>query len=544
MTALPRNRRLGLPLALAGLGGLVLAITLFAASGGVRGSDQYWYVTEAESLIRDRAVATNVVFPVGLLGDGSGLPPPFIHNILGTYLAAIPGLVLGAFGGWVTLNLLATLGSAFLIYRTARLVASSWAALGCAVLYPLLPLTVWHTAQPLAEASVTFFAALAVHAFATSGSGFRRWLAVVAALGLLYASRQSFLPLLLAAPFAFLVIRLRERRDGGHGPARGALGPAVVLLGASLVIAAVANSLLHAENVTFSYTRLWHTAVPDRTDNMWFNFDLSNANLSDSLPFDLGLLWPKLAGHLAEQLFRFDSAPIAVFYWTFNILAIVAIARLVRERDPLRVRLLVAGLAFVAVHVVTIVMFQVQFRYALPAIPILLVSLAIVLSDIPWLARRLSPRPSAIVLGLCLLGLGPGVVLGRMLREEGLANGMQGAATDALFDRHLASSEPTWIVYEGTPQLLAYAARPRLVLHVAPDYSIEEYRRLLTAFPARWVLAPPDSPSVDVLGLDDGAGVDGIDALGRRWSLYDLTRSTIGQLAPAVPGRTDSGGTP
>lgn len=518
-------------LAVAAFVGLVVVATLYAASGGVRGSDQYWYVADVETLVRDRAIATNVVFPVGLLGDGSGLPPPFIHNSLSVYLAAIPALLVGPYGGWVALNLLVTLGAAFLIYRTARLVANRWAAMACAVLYPLLPLTLWHTAQPLAEASISFFAALAVYSFATSGSSTRRWLGLVAALGLLYASRQSYLPLLLAAPLAFLVIRIRTQRRS----LRGAISPAGLILGATLLVVAVVNGLFAAENVEFSYTRLWHTAVPNRTDNMWFNFDLSDANLSKTLPFDLDLLGPKLAGHLAQQFVMFESAPLGVFYWTFNVLAIVAIAKLLREREARRVKLLAMGTGFVALHFVTVVLFQNQFRYSLPALPILLVILAMALSDVRWLDRRMSPRPIALALVVCVLGLAPSVVLARTLRAEGVANGQQQAAVQALFDRRLASTEPLWIVFEGTPQLLAYAARPRLALHVAPSYSIYEYRRLLAAFPSRWILAPSDSRALDVLELRGDAPVDGVDVMGRRWELHDLAGSNLGASAKTVP---------
>ncbi len=523
MTLLPRSPRTRTWLALAGFVVMVTIATLFAASGGVRGTDQYWYVTEVETLLRDRAIATNVVFPVGLLGDGSGLPPPFIHNNLSVYLAAIPALVVGPFGGWVVLNLLAVLGTSLLIYRTALLVATRWAAMACAVLYPLLPLTSWHTAQPLAEASITFFAALAVYGLATCGSSTRRWLGLVAALGLLYAARQSYLPLLLAAPVVFLVIRMRTERP----PRRDAFGPAGLILGATILAVLAVSGLFAAENVQFSYTRLWHTAVPNQTDNMWFNFDLSSANLSDSLPFDPRLLGPKLVGHLAQQFVNFESAPVGVFYWTFNILALVAIAKFLWERAPRRVQLLALGIGFIGLHFVTVVLFQNQFRYTLPALPILLVVLAMVLSDVRWLDLRLSSRPIALALGFCVLGLAPTVVLARTLRAEGSANGTAEAAASALFDRNLAATEPAWLVYEGTPQLLTYAARPRLVLQVAPTYTIDEYRRLTTAFPVRWILAPLESAAVDVLDLTGDAPVEVIDVLGKRWGLYDLADSTL-----------------
>jgi hypothetical protein len=144
------------------------------------------------------------------------------------------------------------------------------------------------------------------------------------------------------------------------------------------------------------------------------------------------------------------------------------------------------------------------------------------LSNAPRLARLLAPRPVAIVLGLTLIALGPAALLARMERDEAVANASVEAKTDALFDRHLSPSEPALIVYSGAPHILAYAARPRLILYVLPDYTLEEYRRLLRAFPARWILAPLDSPAVAALGAGSTEPVGSIDAAGVEWGLYAL----------------------
>jgi hypothetical protein len=103
-------------LAIAALGMVVVGLTAFAASGGVRGTDQFWYVADVETLVRDHANIGNTVFPVALLGPSPVMPPPFIHNILSMYVAAVPALVLGPFGGWLALNTVATLATASLIY--------------------------------------------------------------------------------------------------------------------------------------------------------------------------------------------------------------------------------------------------------------------------------------------------------------------------------------------------------------------------------------------------------------------------------------------
>ena len=512
-------------LAVAAFGIVVVALNAVAASGGIRGSDQYWYASDVDSIVRDHVLTTNTVLPVGLLGPNPVVPAPFIHNILSTYLAAIPATVLGAVNGWIALNLVATLATAILIYLTARRFAARWAALICAVAYPLLPITLWQSSQPLAEASISFFAMLFVFCVALAGTTILRWLAVAVAAGLLYLTRQSYLPILLVVPVAFAVAALREGRS--------AIG--AILLRTSGLVAAVAaivvagQAVFAAQSVQVSYGRLLHTSVPGQTDNMWFNLDLSPLNLADQLPFDAGLLVTKLIGHVREQLVSFESVPVAVFYWTFNLLAIVAIVAAWRYRRTPRIRVVIAALAFVATHIVTIAIFQNQFRYTLPALPGLLVVLAMVLSDVRVLDRVIAPRPVAAVVVVTLLALGPGLVIARQARSDGLASAAVESDAARLLDEHAAPSDRFLIVYAQTPQMLAYAARPRLILYVTDSYTKEEFDRLLRSFPAQWILAPAQSAAVTTIGA--GPEVGGFEGLNGRWELHRLP----GSAATALP---------
>jgi hypothetical protein len=528
---------------------VVVGLTLFAASGGVRGTDQFWYLADVDTLVHSHVIATNTVLPVGLLGTDPTLPPPFIHNILSVYLAAVPAFVVGAFGGWLTLNILATLGTSILVFAAARTVAGFWAALIAAVLYPVLPLTVWQTAQPLAEASTAFFAALTVWCVAVAGSSWRGWAAVAGAAGLLTLSRESYLPILILVPFGYAVARIRsatapharadnlptERSaDGVPTPAR-ARWPAsacdvVRSLPSIVAVAVVAGgfwvasaTLLGQENVHPSYTRLLHTAVPGQTDNMWFNFDLSPASLADRLSFDPGLLVTKLAGHIRDQLVAFDSVPAALFYWTFNILAGLAIVALWRGKRSAGLRLIVLALAFVGVHILTIALFQNQFRYTLPAIPSLLVVLAMLVSDIAWLDRRVAKRAVAAAAVLVVLAAVPDGILARQARADGLTSTATASAADALFARVVPTSDRMVIVYTASPHVLAYAARPRLVVYVPTTYGRGEFDRVRQAFAPRWLLAPPDPVLLATFGVDSSSGVGAITASDTEWELYRLS---------------------
>jgi hypothetical protein len=441
--------------------------------------------------------------------------------VLGVYLAALPAVVFGALGGWLTLNLISTLASAALVYFAARRVAAPWAAALAGGLYPVLPLAFWQTAQPLTEASIALFAALLVYLATRVGHRLVEWFTLLAAVGLLALARESYLPLVFAVPIAYLAL---SRARGPVG--RSSIGGAAALTAGSLVVLGIGDQAFGQQNVRFSIARLLHTAVPGRTDNMWFNFDLSAANVEDRLPLALDLLIAKLPQRLAEQFVAFDNPMFGLSYWIFNGLAVLAIAMLWRRRHDARARWVVAAaLGPVLVHFVTIALFQNQARYTLPAIPGLLIVLAMALSawrpDSPVLSTRLvgvgfATAAVAAVLAVASLG---GQALG--IRADAHRYAAAEASVADLLDRYVGPSDGLVVEYSGAPHVVAHAARPRAILHVVPTYAADELDRLLDFFAAHWVLAPINSALVARLGV--AAPASGVaDVLGMKWGLYRL----------------------
>ena len=96
---------------------IFLGLVWFAASG-VRGSDQYWYVADVESLIDGRGVRTNEIYPVSVRHNIAALPRPFLHNRLNLYIVALPALLLGAYDAWIVVNVVSSLLTSFLVFCT------------------------------------------------------------------------------------------------------------------------------------------------------------------------------------------------------------------------------------------------------------------------------------------------------------------------------------------------------------------------------------------------------------------------------------------
>src|SRR5262245_9247276 len=146
----------------------IFIVLVWVGTSGVRGSDQYWYVADVESLIDGHGVQTNEIYPVTVRYEVGTLHRPFVHHILNTYGVALPALHFGSYGCWIAVNLASSLLTSFLIFCTVvRFTDSRTAALAVSASYLLLPLTVWLTTQPLAEASIAPLVALTVYSYAT-----------------------------------------------------------------------------------------------------------------------------------------------------------------------------------------------------------------------------------------------------------------------------------------------------------------------------------------------------------------------------------------
>lgn len=145
----------------------LLMILLVFGGSGVRGSDQYWYVADVQSLIDgDTSYTTNMFFPGKLLREGdSPTPNYYMHNGYAIHAAAFLGRWVGAYKGWLLLNVCLHVISALLVLKCLnnilRPVESAWVT----AVYILAPIAIWQTVNPLLEQSYAFVTALFVYGY-------------------------------------------------------------------------------------------------------------------------------------------------------------------------------------------------------------------------------------------------------------------------------------------------------------------------------------------------------------------------------------------
>lgn len=133
-------------------------------SNGVRGTDQYWYLADVDTLIESGQPVSNIYYPGNILRDTYTPDKPnfFMHNGPMLYITALLGNFFGAYNAWILINTLSHLLVAVCIYTISKSYTSPAVATTVTCAYLLSPIAIWQTLNLLQE---QFFAGLMAAAF-------------------------------------------------------------------------------------------------------------------------------------------------------------------------------------------------------------------------------------------------------------------------------------------------------------------------------------------------------------------------------------------
>ncbi|MBM4112681.1 MAG: hypothetical protein FJ253_04800 [Phycisphaerae bacterium] len=451
-----------------------VAIVLFGASGGIRGSDQYWYFDDTETLLRGDPAFTNCLYPRQLLVQGIEVSP-IIHDIL-PQRAVIPiAKAIGPYWSWIAMNLAAMLLGAWLTFVAVRRVGDERIAACAASALLLLPLPVQGATQLLAESSIVpIFAALLV--LLGRPGGFGKYAALAAVLTIAFMSRFTSIAFLLLLP----IVPFTERASM---PRRVALAAwCVALLAAGVLL----NGMLFrgiplpgspiALQINGNGMNIWLTTDPivltiDSVIAKLALFVRSHAELSTAAKVVASINWAlMLAGSIgAAMLWRRGERVLAAFVW-----------------------------AVVAVNVATLTLYQNQIRFVLPTFPVLLFGAAALAE------RAAAERPRlrtalALLLPAALLPIA--IVVAIVARREGVREAPESARLVALAAE--LHGEGDVIHVGGNDQMFAHGMRPRAVLFVSSDQAAADWARIREMPRWRWITAAPgDLERLKSLGLE------------------------------------------
>jgi len=459
---------------------------VLTAASDVRGSDQYWYVADVQRLLQGGTHTTNNIYPAQIMQPGPLRRPPFVHDILNLYLIVPAAKIFGSYGGWIATNILATIVTGLMLALLVWKVGRRWIGLASYAVYLLLPLTIWQSSQPLAEATVAPFVAAGVLCYVWAKDKPGLWILTAFFAAMAYYCRASFSPILFIIPIAYFL----ENRPARRKAILGAVG---LLCFAVFVVAA--KRFIFEQSTPTSLRALINIGIPGVTDNMHSLYGIS------SMPIFPQKLWLKFVMNLYHQFFPRQGS-YQIFYLPFNVLAGLSVYLLFREKSFRPRRLAYCCAALLAIHVATIMIVQDQFRYMLVVMPGVLAAGVVALGKMKVFGsskvRLIFLSALFVALTIC------DIPIAAKLRQEGLQERQLRTALKPMFDTAIAEDESVIIEAPEKFQLLGYVLRPRTVVFVDKGYSPEQYQTMLEKSGSKWLLCPVGSAIKDYL---DGSAV-------------------------------------
>jgi len=493
-----------------------IGITWYGSSG-VRGTDDYWYVADVQSLINGHGIQTNNIFPVSLINGIPKLPRPFVHNTLNVYLAAIPAMVFGAYKGWIVTNILSSLLTSYIIYIIVKRISGHKPALMGALVYLIMPLTLLQSIKPMAEASIAPIVALLILVYMNDDKKYTEWLLLMILSGLLIFCRVSFLPVLLIIPFLYLLEKRKlDRRT---------LCYMLVLMFTGFVFLKM-NGILFKANASFSYLQIVNSAVPNKSNNMnlYFNLHPDKITFVDAL----GNIKAKAIEGLRIQFIPSnipsDRLNFKKYYLPFNLMFIASILMLYKYKNRKYLKISFIALFFYVLHLITIVLFQNQDRYMLVSLPIMIIGATVFLGSFKWFeVSKKYVAPIIVIIGLIIF-MPLNVSKAKAYSEDITYYEKAYKDVGNVFEKVIPTTDTVIVEAEAPWQYLmkGYMLRPRRVLFVLDSYTINEYNVLIKNSKAKWMICRKDSLLVDKIKNRVGESNSKLPAPFENYIIYQI----------------------
>jgi len=452
---------------------LAVALVLYAAQG-LRGTDQYWYVADVETIAAGRPALSNTWFPMGLLREPAGdYTAPVYHNgpLLHLVAAVHRVLPVSAYAAWIGFNLAGLIVTVLVVRawlrRRANATVAGWVA-ACAALSPI---GVWQAANVLRETWFGALSALALALFFLADTPRRSpvagivpavLLALVLCIGAL--AHPMFLILLVLLGGVRTLDAVRER----------SLGRLAQLLP---VIAALATVALFKDDWFPSsfqpdLASIIVSAIPGGTNMAWHFADVQAT-------LDPAFLWSKLLD-AAERQFAVPSLWPIYLQTNAALLAWVALAvahlRTPRRDVPELRPLLVLG-AFLGLYAAIVVLQQNHMRFQQLVAPAAFILIGHALHA--WVPQRLL----AVLMVPVLLGSGAvAAAMAHRLHDEALSERIDRATVASTFEG-VAADDRVLFVDIDRHDPLSFVLRPTPALFIRPSLiSDEAARRAIARF--------------------------------------------------------------
>lgn len=444
---------------------------LWFFSPSVRGSDQYWYVGDVErAAFQDGAFKTNSVFPMSLPDDISELPRPWVQNKPVSYLV-YPIAVLTRNGhlAWLIFNTVCLFFTGFFISRTAKIRREK--LLLFMAVFMFFPLNFYLASQALPEVFIMFLIS-AIHYLLLFGQiNYKKIVLLGFIIGVLICQRPNYILLILFTPLFFLMLYRKK------GMAYSAFFVTISLI-ASMGVLLFKEHLIKLSSVVDTIVN--NEQGKSNMGNFFGATIQQKPTISELFP----IVIHKFQGALTEQ-FQFSGTSVIMFYLV-NLLMVSIVYLMVRKKLFTPVHLVC--LIFIGIHLMTIVLFYNQYRYAASIIP------SLFLLNISMLRDFRSPFVRTTKFGVLLLILGGtiGFSIGYKIRQQAKEEKLYVQKLRTLANKYsFTAIMATW--NNGSGLASGYAFSPKTTFYFSPTMEVESWLATAKKLHTPYGIINPDS---------------------------------------------------
>lgn len=337
---------------------LIFLLLILFACIGPRGSDQFWYFHDMQSLVEGTGNISNTYWAGSFWRNPTSQTDNFFqHNSLLFYLILPAAKAFGAFGGWIVMTVAALIIAAISVGYAVKILCGDqkWACIAYS-LYLMLPLTFWLGSNMLQEGMVSAWFAFC---FLTLTLGQTRssvlwWLITILLLLIGVWIHLFFTACSLAATGAFMLWGPKKCR----WPLRSGLGVFFIL---SVLIMGYFKGILYPSSFMPGLIAIIQEHVPGMGNVAWHEY-------FDPIPVTTGLILEKAKIAFINQIGLSNEA---IFRWPCNAAVLMCMYGLFSKCEHYKRRVYVICFAALCIYSAIVILHQNQFRYIIIIMPAL-----------------------------------------------------------------------------------------------------------------------------------------------------------------------------
>lgn len=325
----------------------MVALTVFLyGANGIRGTDQYWYLGDVETLISKQDPLTNIVYPAKLLREhgASSTPNYFMHNGPLLHLVAHLSRDSDPYHIWILLNLISHIAVAAVIFAICKSYTTAHIAVWLTSLYLLSPIAIWQSINMLQEQLYAGLFALSILWLAFPKI---KWLQVIATIFTLagICSHPIFFIVGIFNAVAWCIQGILDRRHY-----KTIVG---ISLGVLYVVTKSSSDQYFPSSFQPDLSAIISGSVPGKSNMLWHYSDTQ-------AEINIALLWNKFKFAVENHLLTLRNLPFYIYTNIALLLLPITILTGVRKYPWILLFTLCIGLGS---YLAILVLMQIQPRY-------------------------------------------------------------------------------------------------------------------------------------------------------------------------------------